>query len=352
MPMFKNAIFVGFLMFTGQVLATAIPATDYRLTYEGRISKDWGLGEVQLNWPGSAVTLHFSGTHLQVKMDGRGTQFDVLVNGEPSHILKTASGMNSYEILNFAEPYEARIDLVKRNENHDAMIRIAGFEAEGEIQGIWQQKPHILFYGDSITAGYGNESSKRECTTAEIADTTNARKSYASIAAEALGASRTMVAYSGLGLLRNWNGNNPHHNLPYYMNKSGAIFTGSEKYEDRHPNLVVINLGGNDFSTPLQPHEPWPDMPTFYGAWIDGYVDFISKQRARYGDVPVIVVAKVWYHEIIGLLEAQLLAQNIQDVYIHYYDADYLGCNWHPSIPEHQIMADALVEKINKLSLL
>ncbi|WP_052260949.1 SGNH/GDSL hydrolase family protein [Photobacterium gaetbulicola] len=352
MPLFKKAIIMGLLMFTGQVFATTIPATDYRFNYEGRVIKDWALGEVLLNWPGSAVAFQFSGSRLQVNMDGRGTQFDVLVNGELSHRVKTSSGMNTYDIVSFAEPDEVHIELVKRNENHDAMIRIAGFDVEGDIHGVWQQQPHILFYGDSITAGYGNESSQRECTTAEIADTTNARMSYASIASETLGASRTLVAYSGLGLLRNWNGNDPHHNLPYYMNKSGAIFTGIDEYEDRHPDLVVINLGGNDFSTPLQPHEPWPDMPAFYAAWLDGYVDFISRQRDRYGNVPVIVVAKIWYHEIISMLEARLAAQNIQGVYTHYYDAEYLGCNWHPSVKEHKIIADNLVNKIKVLSIL
>ncbi|WP_139367829.1 hypothetical protein [Enterovibrio nigricans] len=117
---------------------------------------------------------------------------------------------------------------MKRNENHDAMVRISSFDVIGHVQGIWKQQPHLLFFGDSITTGYGNESDTRVCTNAEIQETTNARVSYASLTAKALDASRTLVAYSGLGLLRNWNGTDSYHNLPYYQNKSGAIWGGGE----------------------------------------------------------------------------------------------------------------------------
>lgn len=352
MSLAKAAILMASMVLSSNAFATTIFATDYRINYEGRHVKNWSQGHVELNWPGSSVKFEFSGTQLAVNLDGRGTQFDVMVDGEFSHILKMSAGLANYEILNFSQERNVDVELIKRNENNDAMIRIESFETDGEIEGIWHQQPHILFYGDSITVGYGNESNKRECTTAEAIDTTNARLSYASVAADMLDASRTIVAYSGLGMVRNWNGGEPYHNLPYYKNKVGSIFTGGEEYQDRHPDLVVINLGINDFSTPLQPSEPWSDMGVFFDEWVNTYVDFILEQRSRYGDVPILMISQDWFRESMSVVEGQLAARNIEDVYTHYYMTEYLGCMGHPIASEHQVMADNLVKKIEKLSLL
>ncbi|MEH6534417.1 MAG: SGNH/GDSL hydrolase family protein [Photobacterium frigidiphilum] len=352
MSLAKAAILMASMVLSSNAFATTIFATDYRINYEGRHVKNWSQGHVELNWPGSSVKFEFSGTQLAVNLDGRGTQFDVMVDGEFSHILKMSAGLANYEILNFPKETNVDVELIKRNENDDAMIRIESFETDGEIEGIWHQQPHILFYGDSITVGYGNESNKRECTTAEVIDTTNARLSYASVAADMLDASRTMVAYSGLGMVRNWNGGEPYHNLPHYKNKVGSIFTAGEEYQDRHPDLVVINLGSNDFSTPLQPSEPWPDMGVFFDEWVNTYVDFILEQRSRYGDVPILMISKDWFREPMSAVEGQLAARNIEDVYTHYYMTEHLGCMGHPIASEHQVMAENLVKKIEELSLL
>ncbi|UXI00913.1 SGNH/GDSL hydrolase family protein [Photobacterium sp. TY1-4] len=340
------------MVMSGQLYAETLSATDYRINYEGRVVKDWNTGNVELSWPGSKIKFQFNGTRLAVKMDGRGTQFDVVVDDVVESQLTTTIGLNDYELLRFTEPRDVRVELVKRNESYDAMLQVHGFEADGMIQGWWEHKPHLLFFGDSITVGYGVESDKRECTLDEVSNTTNNRLSYASLAADALGASRTIVAYSGLGLVRNWNGNQPYHNLPYYWNKAGSVFTAGEEFEDKHSDLIVINLGGNDFSTPLQPHEPWPDLPTFYGVWIQSYVDFISQLRGRYGEIPILVISKDWYREAIHAMESQLFAQGILQVYTHYYMTEHLGCMWHPIASEHRVMADNLVSRINELSLI
>ncbi len=166
MSLAKAAVLMASMVLSSNAFATTISATDYRINYEGRHVKNWSQGHVELSWPGSSIQFEFSGTRLAVNLDGRGTQFDVMVDGEFSHILKTSAGLANYEILNFIDEEDVDVELIKRNENYDAMIRIESFETDGEIEGIWDQQPHILFYGDSITVGYGNESNKRECTTA------------------------------------------------------------------------------------------------------------------------------------------------------------------------------------------
>ncbi|PKF49120.1 hypothetical protein AT251_21270 [Enterovibrio nigricans] len=81
-------------------------------------------------------------------------------------------------------------------------------------------------------------------------------------------------------------------------------------------------------------------------------MDFILEQRSRYGDVPVIIMAKIQYSRMIEELEQRVADRNINQVYTYFYDAEYLGCNWHPTVVEHEMIANELVEKINLLSLL
>ncbi|MDO6528351.1 lipolytic enzyme, partial [Motilimonas sp. 1_MG-2023] len=76
--------------------------------------------------------------------------------------------------------------------------------------------------------------------------------------ADRLGATKTLVAYSGGGLSRNWAGIEKGFVVPDFLNKAGAVLYDQSAYEGRQVDLVVVYLGGNDFSTPIYPDEPWP----------------------------------------------------------------------------------------------
>ncbi|MCG7499818.1 GDSL-type esterase/lipase family protein [Vibrio sp. Of7-15] len=345
------------LVATPPAVAETLEATDHRLNYQGRIIKDWQNQDVQLNWPGSRLSFHFSGSQVDITMNGQGARFDVLVNGQLHQVLNTNYDNTVYPLVNLNAPDTIKVELVKRTETYDAMLTIDALNGDGQFEGSWVNQPHILFIGDSISAGFGSESNKRQCTQEEIFNTSNARKAFPSKAAQQLNASYSQVSYSGLGVLRNYNGNQPHHNASYYHDKAGAVFGFKQPFEDKHPNLIVIELGSNDFSTNLNEHEPWPDMTAFKEAWSDAYVTLLDNLRQRYGNVPVITAGNyVWpNNELIpGLEEVQtkLKQQNKEPINIVTTVSNLEGCLWHPTEAEHTAIADTLVNYINTHQLL
>lgn len=347
----------GLFMASSPVIAETIEATDHRLNYQGRIIKDWQNQDVQLNWPGSRLSFNFSGSEIDITMNGQGARFDVLINNKLHKVLNTNYDNTAYSLVNLDSPESINVELVKRTETYDAMLTIDSLDGDGQFEGNWVNQPHILFVGDSISAGFGSESTKRQCTQEEIFNTSNARKAFPSKTAQQLQASYSQVSYSGLGVLRNYNGNQPHHNASYYHDKAGALFGFTQPFEDKHPNLIVIELGTNDFSTNMQPHDPWPDMATFKQAWSESYVSLLDNLRQRYGDVPVIAIGNyVWpNNELIpGLneVQTQLKQQNKAPINIVTMSTNLEGCLWHPTESEHTVIAETLASYINTEHLL
>ena len=185
---------------------------------------------------------------------------------------------------------------------------------DGRLEGVWQQQKHILFIGDSISAGFGSESNKRVCTRAEVVATSNARLAFPYVSADILGASFTQVSMSGLGLIRNWNGNQSHHDITHYLDKAGAVFKDNRAFEDTFPNLDSHrSWSTNDFSTDPQPHEPWQTIEEVRQAWVTRMVEFVGTIRARYPKLPIVFMPRPAYpydfiipatHEAISQLSA------------------------------------------------
>ncbi|KLV04212.1 lipolytic enzyme [Photobacterium aquae] len=357
--MFIKSVAFSAIVLSTSVFADAIPATHYAIDYEGRAVKDYNSGHVGFNWPGTHVKTQFTGTNFSVDMIGNGDHFDVLINGKVTEKLITNYGgvTQTFKLFNSSEPTTVTIELVKRTENYEAMTKIIAFDHDGQLEGIWENKPHILFIGDSISAGFGSESDKRDCTWQEIYDTSNARVAFPYQTGEELGTSITQISFSGLGLIRNWNGNQPYHDLTYYADKAGAIFGNKMDFEDKYPDLIVVEVGTNDFSTDPQPHEQWSDIEEVKAAWIDRMVEFVGELKYRYNDANVVLMPRPAYPydyiipatvEAIDLLEKQ----GKSGVYSHVFVSPLEGCGWHPTQTEHADIANKLSQFIRDNNLL
>ena len=119
----------------------------------------------------------------------------------------------------------------------------------------------IEFIGNSITCGYGNEGLKKE----EHFDyaTENHYYSYASITARNLNAQHWVVARSGIGAYRNYDGpktGNPESNMLVQYEYVGYAWKPELRHEATflrekwdfgryQPDVICINLGTNDTST-------------------------------------------------------------------------------------------------------
>lgn len=357
--MFKYLGFLACCLASACAFAQVVPATFYALQYEGRSVKDYTSGTVQINWPGTTLKTRFLGSTLSIDMVGNGDHFDVLIDDQLTKKLITNGGSEVQRFVLFESDtaQNVQVELVKRTENYQAMSKIVSLEHDGYLEGIWSHQPHILFIGDSISAGFGSESTKRECTWEEIYATSNARLAFPYQTGQELNASITQISFSGLGLIRNWNGNQPYHDLTHYADKASAVYGQKLDFEDNYPDLIVIEVGTNDFSTDPQAHEPWKDIEEVKTAWTNRMVEFVTELKFRYNGVNIVLMPRPAYpydyiipatDEAIKILNAQ----GTNGIYSHTFVSPLEACIWHPTKEEHKSIAKELSEFIRTNQLL
>jgi hypothetical protein len=207
-----------------------------------------------------------------------------------------------------------------------------------------------------LTVGYGNTSGTRECPGDRVTRTTNADVSFGALTARQLNADYQINAYSGKGMVRNYNGGDPGTDYGTYYDRALLNVDGDvwQKPGAWRPGLVVVDLGTNDFSTSINSSEPWTAQ-TLADAYRSAYNSFIDKLRARYGSDTMIVVAGT---SLFGDKAQQVVKDRNGrgDDRVHYWyvdDAglDFLGCDWHYSARDDRLIADRLAGFIATLPL-
>jgi len=148
-------------------------------------------------------------------------------------------------------------------------------------------------------------------------------------------------------MVRNYNGSEPGTSYRTYYDRALLSVPGDVWDPGTwRPQLIVVYLGTNDFSTALNPGEPWPTTDSLVAAYQTAYSDFLQKLRTRYG-VDTIIVA-VGAGSFAGYVQ-QVVQQRTDagDTGVRYWfldpsGLDFLGCQWHYSTRDHQIIADRL----------
>ena len=232
---------------------------------EGRIDRASVQGP-RLGWPGTSIEARFSGPRICVELvdtpiedDTRETDWiDVAIDGSPPMAYALSEGRKTYC---FAAPKEAgahTIKITKRTEGEVGEITFLVFHVAPKHRLLPLGPPppmHIEFIGDSITAGYGAEGSSGACHWS--AATENASRTYAAVAARELGASFSLIAWSGKGLLRNYDPSD-RQTLPAVYERT--LPTRPESIAGRgepRADVVVINLGTNDWFSGVPDRDAW-----------------------------------------------------------------------------------------------
>ena len=201
-----------------------------------------------------------------------------------------------------------------------------------------------LFIGDSHTCGYGTEGkSVEEPFTPE---TENCDLAWGCVIARYFDAEYTLIAHSGQGIVRNWGDEKEVSDctMRERMLRTFDMDPASRwDFRGCTPDIVVIKLGSNDFSTGVTPSEQ---------AFNASYAQALDQLRAAYGEVPVLCVAPSDNTVILRYLENFLLER--QDAHLHLtamlpgitdWDRD-MGANYHPNHRGHRKMAMAVIPYI------
>lgn len=208
----------------------------------------------------------------------------------------------------------------------------------------------IEFVGNSITCGYGNEGDDAHCGFSGA--TENNYMSYGSVAARYLNARYVAVAYSGRGVVRNYDQSTSGTLPELYQRINPDDSTSQWDFALWKPDIVAVNLGTNDFAHGL------PDSAAF----VNGYANFLKRIAAYYPGVRILCLMgpMINDHWPPGVKAASVCRRYIQaaihqagDSRVAFFEmsdqgAYGFGCDYHPNIRQHRKNAEELAAFIQE----
>ena len=345
---------------------TVIKPSNPDIVYTGRISFT-NPARPAWNYPGVQIMAAFEGTSLRMLAKPRSGYFMAQIDQAEPFKVAFRGERDSVVTLATALP-EGRhlVRLMYVIEGYEFFPEFWGFvldEGRQLVKAPLLPSRKIEFIGNSITCGYGNEGLKKE----EGFDyaTENHYYSYASITARNLQAQHWVVARSGIGAYRNYDGpktGNPDSNMPVQYEYTGYAWKPElrkeptflqEKWDfNRYqPDVVCINLGTNDLSTPNY------DLSLLK----QGYQKLLKMVRQHNPKAKIVfLTGSMLYHQELQLAK-QLLdevtaeAQKAGDKEVYRFDMapingnKYYGNDWHPNIYQDEKMANELTPYLRQL---
>jgi len=309
-----------------------------------------GQAVVDQQWPGVYFETAFRGDTAIFRIGPGDVILHVQVDGKPLQALAKPEGL--YRIAGLEEgAHVVRIDVA--TESQAGPNRFGGFllPPAATPLPVQARMRRIEFIGDSHTVGYGNSSAGRDCSEADVWATTDTTRAYGPLVARHYDADYRINAISGRGIVRNYGGGGGDtlpQAYPY------VLFDHSVKDIDSawQPQVAVIALGTNDFSTPLNAGEAWKTREALHAEYVQAYVAFVQSLRARYPQTRFLLWATDGAEGEIRMQVLKVVEQLHQsgEQRVDFVPVDGLGmegCNWHPSTADHRHIADVLVRSID-----
>jgi lysophospholipase L1-like esterase len=317
---------------------------------QGRFDKT-DAAKPSFGWSGSAMVARFQGTGATLRIDGSPNQFAVVVDGTlVSSVLKVVSGTSQYALATGLASGVHDVVVWKRTEGNQGENRFLGLDVSG---GQLQAPPatpdrRIEIYGDSITAGYGMDGVGPNCSFS--ADTENHYSSYSALTSRSLGAELHAIAWSGIGMYRNYGVSGASSDaMPYvYARTLPNQAASAWDFGTWKPHAVVINLGTNDASTGGDPGAPYETA----------YLSFVRTLRQKYPDTFFVLTIGPMLDgsnltAIKGHIQNVIATRKTEgDSKLSFLEfpvqsaADGYGCDWHPSAATNAKMATLLTAEL------
>ncbi len=302
-------------------------------------------GAYEFGWPGVYFEGRFTGRSVEVSIDPQLEVLAVSIDGKVrNEVAMSGVARLSYDDLGPGE-HVVRVD--KLTESQTGSARFLGFTIGRGGQALPPPiRPRkIEFIGDSHTVGYGVRSTKRSCTQAEIHDQTDTGLAFGPLLSRRLDADYRIVAFSGRGVVRNYGGAAPGQTLPvlYPRMIPGQAEPVVDPTEAWRPNLIVIGLGTNDFSTPVAPGEAWANADALHADYRRTYAGFIRDLAKRQPQARFLLIAGDSF-----AADVEAVAQAVDAetpglaTPVRITGMDLGACDWHPSIADQRMMADRL----------
>ena len=301
---------------------------------------------VRYAWSGAGFRVRFRGTGVHATLDDAAVYHTVVVDGVVTETLQTSAGERRYTLAADLPAGEHVVELLRRTEASLGETVVLGVEVDGELLAPSVPTRRIEVVGDSITCGYGNEGPDESCPFS--AETENHYLTYAAIAARAVGAELSTVAWSGKGVVYNY-GDDKTDPLPALYGRTLPSDPSSTWDGGAPADVVVVNLGTNDFSTDDDPPQE---------VFVQGYLGLLANIRTYHPGAEIVATVA----PLLEPADFQIAQQAIEaaiaehvasgDVRVRWIDLNTpavgRGCDWHPSRATHENMAALLVPELER----
>ena len=312
----------------------------------GRTAPGAAAGSAEYSWPGVNIQARFTGTQVSMAVNNASgnNRVTVVVDDGAPKVVALASGQSTVSLASGLSSGPHDIVIWRNTEaSPGGVTTFSGLTAFGSGGALLPADAaparRIEVVGDSLSVGAGVNGDST-CTGGIDAYTDN-YLAYGSVAARAVSADVVTIAYSGIGVYRNYGETTPTatsltmpKRYPYAIPDS--VLWDFALYQ---PQAVIINLGTNDFGSgdPGTPYET-------------AYVSFVQTIRQKYDDAYFILIDMYGGNRLTRLdnILASLNASGESRVAVLSLSSvqNNLGCNQHPNVAGQQGMGTTLAARL------
>jgi lysophospholipase L1-like esterase len=234
--------------------------------------------------------------------------------------------------------------ICKTTESNIGYLQFNGATCSQLVPSPALPKRKIECFGNSITCGTGSDMAEISCGKGEWQDQHNAYLSYGAQTARALNAQYHLTSASGIGLIHSCC--NMAIVMPQVFDKislsDNKLTWDFSKYQ---PDVLTICLGQNDG---IQ------DQTTFCNA----YVNFIQTLRKVYPKARIVLLTSPMADQTLtpvlksylDIVAKTCIKNGDKRVSTYFFSRSYnSGCDNHPSLAEHKLIAAELTAYLKEL---
>ncbi|KAJ4406637.1 hypothetical protein N0V82_010084 [Gnomoniopsis sp. IMI 355080] len=325
----------------------------------------------ELSWPATGLAFSFNGTSASVNLAAMwGTNsIEMVVDGGAPIVTDNVVASSIDTPTNLSEGYHT-VEIRKKSEALYGSLYVGNVTAAagGTLGEVAAPATRIQIIGDSISVGYGLDGTYPCVNSAALED---APKTYGALTAQNLSADYDIIAWSGKGLIRNYPTGEVDDTpiMPELWTRYGAndadnsyTFPAADT-----PDIVVINLGTNDFDYMLtnssgQLYEARDPLdPDTYTAAL---VNFTTTIQGHYPDAQFFITSSPLLSDGYPMttdtqhttqsnsIQAAVAEIGSNAHFVNFPTQDSsnnnIGCDYHPSAATHQSMAVILTAAIEE----
>ena len=329
--------------------------TNPNIEYSGRIDSS-GSNGVDMYWSGTSTKINFEGKSVQALFEDEGDRnyYNIILDNDSIILFHPIGKKKYYNLVSNLSEGKHSLEIFRRTEWSRGKTTFYGYKITGNAKILPKspaKKRKIEFYGDSITAGYGNEDT--DGGNNPDSTFTNNYMSYAAITARNLDAQYSCIAKGGIGIMISFF----DFTMPdIYDRLNPNDETSKWNFSLYTPEVVVVNLFQNDSWLVKKTgrklfKEKFGTTPPTEEYIINAYKNFILSIRGKYPDANIICA--------LGSMDAtkegspwpgyiKKAVKELEDPKVMNYIFKYKNTGGHPVVEEDKVMATNLTKFINE----